>query len=46
MIKIPETSPYYLATNQSEESPQAGHALPEALLWDSSLPAPGQDTQF
>ena len=37
MIKIPETSPYYLATNQSEESPQAATFTPNVAFKNPSL---------
>lgn len=37
MIKIPETSPYYLATNQSEESPQAATFFPNVAFKKAAL---------
>lgn len=37
MIKIPETSPYYLSTNRSEESPQAATFTPNVAFKNPSL---------
>ena len=39
-------TPDYITTNQSEDRPWVDHTLLfEPLLWNSSLPAPGGDTQ-
>ena len=37
MIKIPETSPYYLAANQSKESPQAATFFPNVAFKKAAL---------